>query len=293
MRTRSLNGIVKPKSYLTTKYPLSIALISPELKSTATALKHPQWLKSMQHELTALKKAERLKSRLGAKRYLQTPGIDHEETLSPDVKPATMTERALEAMPCSLVGTWYLGLQRNRMWWLGPSLKGDPVASTCPLCLKGPETSLHALWGCDKLSSICENIFLHLQVPNFLYWDIYEFLYTCLGGVSIALFEKFIICLWRIWYRQNKWENEKSCVNDDLLFDWCMEYLRRYSSANKHTPRLANLLESQPVVRWSKPSFEFMKINYDAALNFELGKSGVGVVFRDDTGFFLTTGSWT
>uniref|UniRef100_A0A803NT19 Reverse transcriptase Ty1/copia-type domain-containing protein n=1 Tax=Cannabis sativa TaxID=3483 RepID=A0A803NT19_CANSA len=121
MKTRSLNGIRNPKAYTATKYPLPESLIPTEPKNTTDALNNPRWFKAMNQEYDALKKAgtwslvpysphmtvignkwvhkvkldahgnlDRLKSRLVTKGYLQTPGIDYEETFSSVVKPATV-----------------------------------------------------------------------------------------------------------------------------------------------------------------------------------------------------------
>uniref|UniRef100_A0A803PDQ6 Reverse transcriptase Ty1/copia-type domain-containing protein n=1 Tax=Cannabis sativa TaxID=3483 RepID=A0A803PDQ6_CANSA len=121
MKTRSQSGITKPKAYLATRHPLPESLIPTEPKSLKAALSDPKWLATMNTEFKALTNQktwtlvpftkdmqvitskwvhrvklnkdgslDRCKSRLVAKGYLQTPGIDYEDTFSPMVKPVTV-----------------------------------------------------------------------------------------------------------------------------------------------------------------------------------------------------------
>ncbi|XP_062086088.1 uncharacterized protein LOC133792190 [Humulus lupulus] len=92
--------------------------------------------------------------------------------------------------------------------------RGIHVASLCPFCLKGPETAIHALWNCDKLSNCRHTVGNIMHVPPYTGMDIYEFLLNCLDSLSVADFGKLIVCLWRIWYRRNIFVNEKTTLPD-------------------------------------------------------------------------------
>ncbi|XP_062114079.1 uncharacterized protein LOC133825106 [Humulus lupulus] len=159
---------------------------------------------------------------------------------------------------------------------------------------KGPETAIHALWNCDRLSNCRHTIGNIMLVPPYTGMDIYEFLLNFLDSLSVADFGKLIVCLWRIWYRRNIFVNEKTTLPDQMIIEWSLAFLDRYLNVNGGSlPASESLREAPKMHRWEKPVEGVVKINCDVSLDHVTKKAGAGEVFRDFHGMVLASSTWS
>ncbi|KAK3188720.1 hypothetical protein Dsin_028281 [Dipteronia sinensis] len=79
------------------------------------------------------------------------------------------------------------------------AMKGFQVASGCPICLCGRESTLHALWGCSKLRGVREC--WKLDQGNFKGDQVqfFDFMLYCFDKWDEESVIVFCVGLWRLW----------------------------------------------------------------------------------------------
>ncbi|XP_062114030.1 uncharacterized protein LOC133825048 [Humulus lupulus] len=105
--------------------------------------------------------------------------------------------------------------------------------------------------------------------------------------------EKFLVLLWRIWYRRNKIIHDNQVLNDEGILGWSLDFYQRYFDANGPPVREVKLgrgPNSIPAANpWRPPSMGRVKLNCDASLDAVGMKIGCGAVVHDSSGSSLAS----
>ncbi|KAK3229296.1 hypothetical protein Dsin_001177 [Dipteronia sinensis] len=166
--------------------------------------------------------------------------------------------------------------------------KSINVSARCPICSKGCETTLHAVWGCCYLEDfrnswhVCRFVRRgnKVQLLDFLqdYYEIWD-------KENMAL---FCVILWRIWFHRNQVVHGLKGVNLEEVVNWAALYLSDFREANKRS-LLPVARHQSRVGNWQPPCLGRFKLNCDATIN-KLGRSvRVGIVVHDCYGYVVAS----
>ncbi|XP_030964229.1 uncharacterized protein LOC115985431 [Quercus lobata] len=156
-----------------------------------------------------------------------------------------------------------------------------PIDETCDQCDEHQQTLLHCLWLCDQAQFVWKSDPAFVPLYQKLYRtfvDLFEEVLHQCSQFRVALFSTIV---WRLWQRQN-WLREKqpSCRLHELgnrAKDYVMEHLDANAQQSRVVPR-------RTPTRWSPPSQQNYRGNFDAGFFDALGYAGIGVVFCDHMG---------
>jgi hypothetical protein len=160
----------------------------------------------------------------------------------------------------------------------------DPL---CPVCRVEDETVGHILWRCSAavgVWSICSNVINKCPSIDGSFGQVIRVLGERLDGDGLQL---AAVVAQLLWLRRNNWVfgGELQSPHDLLMHavDQVQQFVRAEDS--KRAPRPPQ--HTQSVQRWEKPPFGVVKFNWDAAVDKERGKMGIGVIVRDHNGDIL------
>lgn len=157
---------------------------------------------------------------------------------------------------------------------------------SCVRC-RMPEDTLHVLRDCQWVKTIWEGNYSWWKKPEatsfreWLAWIIESTLNNC--------HEEFSMIVWMIWKARNEYIFEDTHMSPDFCCIKAKDLLVEYQKACAHASRSSQREQS----RWNPPPFGELKLNFDAAVNTELGKVGLGIIARDSGGNVVLTKSKT
>lgn len=158
----------------------------------------------------------------------------------------------------------------------------------CFLCRKNRETMNHTFFGCQRAKSIWDAILPQVRSFGVSYSvSTSNFLVSAASSLNDGDFELFAVTCWALWIDRNSMFHGKKVFDVNLRAEWISKYLYDFRRSQKKVvvPAASNLLESPPVCScWSPPLPCSLKINSDAACDPRGGRTGIGVVVRDEKG---------
>ncbi|PRQ16242.1 putative ribonuclease H-like domain, reverse transcriptase zinc-binding domain-containing protein [Rosa chinensis] len=159
------------------------------------------------------------------------------------------------------------------------------ASSVCSRCQGEEETILHAFWSCSKAREVWKLTPFKSAVGRGHYEnfkDMFRFATSVLTLNELGLV--ILICR-RIWQARNDAIFNHKLVSPQFLYAQALQlqqdFLEKQLQSSYHAKR------PTAQVRWTRPSFPFLKLNVDGAVNVVLGLRGLGAVLRNENGDLL------
>ncbi|KAK3189020.1 hypothetical protein Dsin_028581 [Dipteronia sinensis] len=142
----------------------------------------------------------------------------------------------------------------------GVGVKTDDI---CGICNSHPETTIHALWKCNKLKSIQSFWANRTPALSGKFTNFWDMLYIYAPTMNTQEAELFCIVLWRIWHYCNSLSHRSRKDMLKNVIRWCEQYLYDCRSASQRHNLGTVLNENQDNDVWKPPEAVIRDYNGD------------------------------
>ncbi|KAL0011249.1 hypothetical protein SO802_006357 [Lithocarpus litseifolius] len=152
----------------------------------------------------------------------------------------------------------------------------------CSLCTGEPETTIHALWDCAVAQDIWAGSIRTLQKYKHGQADLVQLMEEFLERMNMEEIELFWTQAWLIWSQRNCLLHGGKLKSSTCLNKRTEECIEDFKKAQN---QLIIQSRQQPSgEEWRPPPLEAYKLNFDAALFSDLGRTGYGAIVRNEKG---------
>ncbi|KAK9988632.1 hypothetical protein SO802_028871 [Lithocarpus litseifolius] len=146
----------------------------------------------------------------------------------------------------------------------------------CPICLRFPESVVHALWECGAARDVWAGSLKILQKGESGMVDMLQLMEYLLERVESHDMEVVLVQAWLIWNQRNRVVHGGKFHDPSWLNNRAIEFLEEFWTASL----LLGLAHGGQSFRdtWQPPPPSLFKLNFDAALFSALNRSGFGAV---------------
>ncbi|XP_042950366.1 uncharacterized protein LOC122282483 [Carya illinoinensis] len=161
----------------------------------------------------------------------------------------------------------------------------DPI---CPICQSENETVMHLLWKCLAANDVWSRMTSPLQK-----WQVAEDDLLSLWGrmkekLTGTELELTAATMRALWLRRNESIFENKFRNPMGVIRSSMETLQEYQAANQLLKRGNSTVSgARQGQNWEVPRENYVKTNWDAAVDLRNKKVGFGIIIRDEKGEVL------
>ena len=156
----------------------------------------------------------------------------------------------------------------------------DPL---CPICKLEGETVEHILWNCESAKDVWSTI-QKLPTMEMDFASIITILTDRLEDEELQL---VTVIARLIWLQRNNVVFRGVFMSPAQILETAVSQLENYSKAEKGRRMESHKKPAPTIVKWRKPSPGWIKFNWDAAIDLECQRMGIGIIARDHTGTFL------
>jgi hypothetical protein len=118
-----------------------------------------------------------------------------------------------------------------------------------PICLREPETTMHALWGCPATSDVwgCSKvIFQKCKNARTDFVDLAERIFNKCNKEDSAL---FILRARQVWMRRNKWVHDGLFINPDTVLKEMTKFLNAFKEVREKPTNTRNVVSITPEIQ--------------------------------------------
>ncbi|XP_038708505.1 uncharacterized protein LOC120003559 [Tripterygium wilfordii] len=166
-------------------------------------------------------------------------------------------------------------------------------SSVCPLCKSAEESVMHSLWECPAAKDVFSMSLKKLQKMDSIFQGSFaQFWIASSAVLSSHEVATLAITMRLIWLRRNKFVHEGTLTHPTQVALQGMNLANDFKSAQVDGVNVQRDSVSSNLQQvWKGPQINLIKANWDAAIQSQNDRTGMGVVFRDASGEVMASSS--
>jgi hypothetical protein len=160
----------------------------------------------------------------------------------------------------------------------------DPL---CPICCLEVETIMHALWDCPSAKDVWAECPSRLQKCSHVAADFMSLMDYLLERCTAEEVKLGVIVARQIWHRRNQVVFGGKFTSPKEILTTAQSQLESVCEAEQHLLTKRRLIRTPEVAIWQKPPMGICKLNWDAAVDSQGRRIGIGAIVRDHNGEVL------
>jgi hypothetical protein len=158
--------------------------------------------------------------------------------------------------------------------------------SLCSICTRLSETIFHILWSCPSSMAVWQEGSRGLQKLSLEEGDGREFVHQLWLKLSKEELVEALNIAQPIWMRRNNYIFNNQFSPPTMVTLQAKEMIEGFRSANVQARRL-EVVDNHVELKWLKPPLDWLKCNWDAAVDKKRKMMGVAIVVRDALGLVV------
>ncbi|KAJ8431597.1 hypothetical protein Cgig2_025639 [Carnegiea gigantea] len=162
--------------------------------------------------------------------------------------------------------------------------RGIDVSTVCDFCGTVAETLIHIIWTCPLAHSLRTHVSCPLPFITDYFVSFKDWVQSAVDTLPQMEMAWVFMCAWKLWTHRNErvWQGEEK--GPLLLIAEADSYIQDFWKANDREELIKQKSCEQ---QWQKLGIGEYKINSDAAIDKDSGRTGFGAVIRNSEGLVI------
>ena len=152
----------------------------------------------------------------------------------------------------------------------------------CPICMRFPESVIHALWECEAAKDVWAGSLKILQKGVSSLADFTHLMEYLLDRLELHDMEEVLVQAWQIWNQRNRVVYGGKFHDPGWLITRARELLEDFRNVQDQMG--TDSARQQAYDTWQPPPQSVFKLNFDATIFSGLNRSGFGAIICNEKG---------
>ncbi|XVF06903.1 hypothetical protein REPUB_Repub06bG0091300 [Reevesia pubescens] len=160
------------------------------------------------------------------------------------------------------------------------------VDVVCFRCHKGVKTKLHALRDYPCSSEVWTQLGFSWDIGYDDIASLTDWLSSSVKRMNQKQIQSLLLTCWALWMSRNRelhGEDRRSLM---AIIEFINKYQNELNDVQTSPPL------DEPGSEWVPPSMNYVKVNFDASMQEQQGRCGIGVVIQNHTGQIMAVGAF-